>query len=136
MNFFRRLIDRTRRSNLWIRAVIALERGQAAESVTILKEMERISPLRPHHVAFLGTAHVILRDSLKARKEFLKAEQITRESETPSDRYVNLYARTYLKMIDTNEPVDNIIEEASSIDCSPSLKRWLPLKRLPTMSLG
>jgi hypothetical protein len=92
--------------------------------------MRTIAPLRPYQVAFLGTMHVLTRDSLKGRNAFLEAERATRKAKDAGGHYVNAYARIYLKVMDTQEPVEGMIEEAMAIKCRSSLKRALPLARV------
>lgn len=123
----RNLIKRTRRASLWNRALDADRSGRISESIVLIKRMEEIAPLNHYHIAFLATSYVLSRDSLKARNLFQIAKAMTDGSECPSARYVNSYVRIYLKMMDTDAPVNDLIDKALLIKCRPSLKRWLPL---------
>lgn len=131
MRMINRFIDRIRRTILWGKAWRAFRDERMGEAIRYIKRMEEIAPLRPYHIALLAAAHVLARDSLKARKEFLRAEQLSRGSNDPNNRYVNAYARVYLTLIDTQDPIDDLLLEATSINCDSPIKRWLPLEPRP-----
>lgn len=124
----RSLVARTRKTLLWNRAIDAYHSHRTTESIALVHKMGEIGPLQPYHLAFLGTAYILSKDTLKARKYLREAESITEGSSDPSARYVNAYAKIYLKMMDTDLPVDDLIYDAVAINCRPSLKRWLPLE--------
>jgi hypothetical protein len=127
IHLIRSFIQRTRRASLWNSALDAYDRGKTTESIALINRMQEISPLSHYHLAFLGTAYILAKDTLKARKFLQLAKTNTDNSEHPDGRYVNTYARLYLKLIDTDAPINDLVDEALSINCRPSLKRWLPV---------
>lgn len=122
------LVDRTRRAVLWNRALDAYNSGKTTEAIALINRMQESAPLRDYHLAFLGTAYVLAKDSLKARNAFQKAKSMTDNSKQTSAQYVNAYSRLYLKMMDSDAPYSDLKLKALSIQCRPSLKRWLPLE--------
>lgn len=129
MRILRSCIARTRKTLLWNRALDAYHAGKTTESIALVHRMRDIGPLQHYHYAFLGTAYILARDTLKAREYLEAAKARTDDEEDPSSRYVNTYAKIYLKMMDTQEPVSEAVRTAMAIRCSSSLKRWLPLEQ-------
>ena len=85
--------------------------------------------MRPHHHAFLGLIHVARDDRSGARLAFLEAKKRSEDRSDAYGRYVNLYSRIYLTLMDTEDPVDQLQQEALSINCGAALKGWLPLSK-------
>lgn len=130
MEIIRSLVDRTRRAALWNRALDAYNSGKTTESIALINRMQEIAPLRDYHWAFLGTAYVLAKDSLKARNAFQRAKSMTDCSKDPSAQYVNAYSRLYLKLMVSDASYSELRLRALSIECRPSLKRWLPLEEI------
>jgi hypothetical protein len=127
IKYMRNLIERTKRATLWSRALDAYRAGRTTESIALINKMGDIGPLQHYHLVFLGTAYILSKDSLKARHYLQEAKKLTDHLKHPSGRYVNVYAKLYLTMMDTDAPVDSLVREALSINCRSSLKRWLPV---------
>jgi hypothetical protein len=127
MGRLRRVVDGFRQRYLWVKARGATQRGDPDGAIELFGRMQAVAPLRAYHVAYLGMVHLIKGDRDEAKRALQSAASATANKSSAGGKYINLYARTVLAVMDGNDAADPLLEEALSLDCDPRLKRWLPL---------
>ena len=96
-------------------------------AITSMKKTMSLRAPRPYHIAFLAQCYVANKDRHNSRFRFLEALDMTRNASRDDDKYVHHYCLVFLTLMDTEDPVDELVKHAISIDCRPVIKRWLPL---------
>jgi hypothetical protein len=112
---------------LWLKAVSAFREGRCDDAVYAIKKIEAVSPLLPDQLAFLAQVYIFDGRSDEARPYLVRARDDASNYPNEYGKYVNLYSRVLLSLLDNGEPVDPLIEASRTVKCRAAIKRWLPL---------
>lgn len=121
------LFSRILRARYWASALSAFKRDDTGSAIRLALEIEKIGPLEPHHLAFIGQVYVWRGETDKARGFFKRSSHMASQGLTDNSKYVELFSKTYLTLMDTEDPIDDMLAAAAQLRCRPALKRWLPL---------
>lgn len=129
LGFVKRLLNRHRSALLWTKAIGYFRSGKSQDAINAIMEMEKISPLSPVHLAYLGQIYVYEGKSDVAKPYFIRAAEGTSRKDSCYEQYINAYSLIYIETIDTGEIPHQAIDAARQIECGSSVKRWLPLSK-------
>lgn len=127
---FPAVINRIRTTPSWLKAVGKFRERKCVDAIDIIKRIEEVTPLLPHQLAFLAQVYIYMGRSDIARPYLIAAKEQSRGSRE-YDKYVTLYVRVILSLMDGGEPVAPLIEASRAVRCSKVMKRWLPLRTDP-----
>jgi hypothetical protein len=131
--FIKKFLNKHRSGLLWVKATGDFRSGNPKDAINSIMEIEKISPLKPAHLAYLGQIYVYDGESETAKPYFLRAMEKTAKMRNLDDRYINMYSRIFVEAMETGELPSGLIAIAQEINCRPSLKRWLPLSSEDTV---
>jgi hypothetical protein len=120
------MFRRAKAALLWGRMISRIRQGKYEEASVAADRYRLLGLNDALFLALDATIDVLNLRSSVAREKFIKAEDIT-EGASENERYITLYCRYYICVIDKQEDCDILRQQALSLKVSSRIRAVLPL---------